>query len=270
MTHRDKAIPRELQALSTPELDRLLQAELRKEEPSQEVVLPILQILEERQKDRPVEITPQLQAAWEKYQQNIRSLRQKKTPRKMLLRVAAVAAVVCIVLLAIPRSAGADDLFDAFVYITDSVLQFFAPDDPQKENVFETENPGLQQLYNTVSDAGVTVPVVPTWLPEGFELDELKVMPQPNGTRINAGFFRENESIVILYKISNETTTTQFEKEDEAIESYEVGGKGHAITVNDDMWSATWVNENVECWITVDLDKEELLSIIDSVYRRNA
>ena len=52
--------------LTTEELDSILQAELRKEHPDEEVVLPVLQLLEEREKDIRVEQTPEILAISEK------------------------------------------------------------------------------------------------------------------------------------------------------------------------------------------------------------
>ena len=48
------------QQMPTEELDQILQAELEKEHPNEEVVLPILHELEDREKDVPVENTPEV------------------------------------------------------------------------------------------------------------------------------------------------------------------------------------------------------------------
>ena len=47
------------QQMPTEDLDQILQAELEKEHPNEEVVLPILQELKEREKDYPLENTPE-------------------------------------------------------------------------------------------------------------------------------------------------------------------------------------------------------------------
>ena len=44
----------------------------------------------------------------------------------------------------------------------------------QPEYVFETDHPGLQQIYDAVVEMGVTEPVVPMWVPEGYDLVEYK------------------------------------------------------------------------------------------------
>lgn len=56
-----------LERRSTAELDERLQAELRREAPDGNLVREILRVLEEREKDYPAEITPQIQAAWDRF-----------------------------------------------------------------------------------------------------------------------------------------------------------------------------------------------------------
>lgn len=259
------------QEMSTHQLDAVLQQELQKENPESEVVLEIIRILEDREADRPVEISRKISDAWKKYKD--RTIPQKRNIRKRgwYISAAAVAAVVLLIT-TVPKAVGASNIFDVLVRFTDSVVQFFAPnDDPgdlQNEYTFQTDNPGLQQLYDEVVRMGVTEPVVPMWLPEGYELAELKVDPMPMNTKVYGKFVKEDKHITISYQIADDITSTQYEKMHGQMEVYEFDGTGHVMMENENSFSAAWAKDGVECFITTSLDNQNLCKIIDSIYRR--
>ena len=258
------------QQMPTEELDQILQAELAKEHPNEEVVLPILRELEEREKDIPVENTPEALEILEKLSKHNTSSKQSIHKRKWLAGVAAAAAVVCIVVMTMSPTAQAESLFDILVRWTSSIFEFIDPDKsyPSADSDFTTDNPGLQQLYDKVTELGVTELVVPMWLPDGFELSELQVSPAPGGTRVHGKFEIGSDMILITYRISTDITT-KFEKEDASVEVYDYADISHFILENDENISVTWTVNGVECLLNANIEKEDLYSIIKSIYRRS-
>lgn len=259
------------QQMPTEELDQILQAELEKEYPNEEVVLPILHELKEREKDIPVEKTPEVLEILEKLSKHNTSSKQSIHKRRWLTGIAAAAAVVCIVIMSISPTAQAESLFDILFRWTSSVFEFFTPEqdasNPPVEIVFETDNVGLQQLYDKVTELGVTEPIVPTWLPEGFVLSELQVSPAPGGTRVFGKFENDSDAILITYRLTEETTA-KFEKEDSAVELYDYADVSHFIMDNHENLSVTWTVDGSECSILTDIDRENVYNIIKSIYRR--
>lgn len=265
-------LDQEWEQLSTEELDQILQAELEKEYPNEEVVLPILHELEEREKDLLGEKTPEVLEIIEKLSMHETSSKPSIYKRRWLAGIAALAAVVCIVVMALPRTVGAESLFDVLFRWTSSVFEFFTPGqgtaNPPVEIVFETDNPGLQQLYDKVAEQGVTDPVVPMWLPEGFELTDLNKIPlQDGGYKIYAIFIGNEKSISISYRIYS-NLTTKFEKEESAVEVFEFEDISHFILENDENLSVVWTMDKVECSINADIAKENVYTIIKSIYWR--
>ena len=260
------------QQMPTEELDQILQAELEKEHPNEEVVLPILRELEDREKDSPVEKTPEVLAILEKLGKHNTSSKQSIHKRRWLAGIAAAAAVFCIVVMAMPRTVGAESIFDMLFRWTSSVFEFFTPEqdasNPPVEIVFETDNPGLQQLYDKVTGLGVTESVVPMWLPEGFALSDLKDSPMPGGSKVFSKFENGSDAILITYRITEETSA-RFEKEDSAVEVYDYADVSHFILENDENTSVTWTIDGVECSILTDIDREDIYNIIKSIYRRS-
>lgn len=258
------------QQMPTEELDQILQAELEKEHPNEEVVLPILRELEEREKDIPVETTPEVLEILEKLSKHNTSSKQSIHKRRWLAGIAAAAAVVCIVIMSVSPTVRAASFWDVLFRWTSSVFEFFTPEqdasNPPVEIVFETDNPGLQQLYDKVTELGVTELVVPMWLPEGFTLSELKEMPMAGGTRVHGKFGNASNTVLITYRLSTDISP-KVEKEETGVEVFDVGETYHFIVENIDSLSVTWTVDGVECVMNTDVRKEDIYSIIKSIYR---
>lgn len=258
------------QRMPTEELDQVLQAELEKEHPNEEVVLPILRELEEREKDISVEKTPEVLEILEKLSKHNTSSKQSINKRRWLAGIAAAAAVVSIVIMYVSPTARAKSLFDVLFRWTSSVFEFFTPEqdasNPPVEIVFETGNPGLQQLYDKVTEHGVMELVVPMWLPEGFVLSEMKELPMPGGTSVFGKFENGCDLVLITYRISTDISA-KVEKKEAGVELFDSGGIDHFIVENNDSLSATWTADGVECVINANLPKEDIYLIIKSIYR---
>lgn len=258
------------QQMPTKELDRILQAELEKEHPNEEVVLPILQELEEREKNLTAEKTPEVLGIMEKLSKNKTSSKQSIHKRRWIAGVAAVAAAACIVVMALPRKVGAESILDVLFRWTSSVFEFVDPDRnesyPNADSDFVTEHPGLQQLYSKVTEMGVTEPVVPMWLPEYSILSELKEMPMPDGKKVHAKFDSGSNTILITYRIFT-GISPKVEKEETGVELFEAGEVSHFIVDNGDNLSVMWTVDGVECLISTDISKDNVYTIIKSIYR---
>lgn len=256
--------------MSTAQLDEALQQELQKENPEAEVVLGIMRVLQDREADCPVELTKEVSAAWEEYKEKTVPPKKHTRMRTWLVSAAAAAAVICVVVMAIPQTVGAESILDVFFRWTESVFEFFTPSqdatNPPVEYVFQTDNPGLQQVYDKVTELGITEPIVPMWVPEGYELIELKSTQMPNGSRVYVTLRLNGSSIMLSYQISDEIIPMRYEKEDSAIEAYEYSDVCHFIMDNDQNISVTWTVAGAECSISTDLKREDVYNIIRSIY----
>lgn len=258
------------QQMPTEELDQILQAELEKEHPNEEVVLPILHELEEREKDISVENTPEVLAILNKLSKHNTSSKQSIHKRRWLAGIAAAAAVICIVIMSVSPTVRAESLLDALFRWTSSVFEFFTPEqdasNPPVEIIFETDNPGLQQLYDKVTELGVTELVVPMWLPEEFTLSEMKQSPLPGRTSVFGKFETGSNEILITYRISKDISA-KIEKEETGVELFEFRKIDHFIVENEGTLSVTWTVDGVECIMNADVSKEDIYTIIKSIYR---
>ena len=86
------------------------------------------------------------------------------------------------------------------------------------------------------------------------------------GTRVLGIFDNGDNNISVTYRISTEISA-KVEKEEAGIEVFEAGEANHFIMDNDEYFSVTWSVDGVECLLNTNVAKEDLYTIIKSIYR---
>lgn len=273
MTQLNKTGLREvLERMTTDELESMLQTELDREDSDPEAVRVILRILEARHRAEP-EVhnqTDEKKQAWKRYQTRIRQFRQKHkggASRRGLSIAASLLVVLVIATAMIPQQAEAETFWQMLQRMSSSVLEFFDPSERlvDPEYSFKTDHPGLQQVYDAVLELGVTEPVVPMWLPDGFDLAEFEVMNTPMLKGVWANFSDGKSEIVYKMDVYDGEPAHQYYKDDTHYESYEKDGITYNITRNIDRWGVVWTRENVECSVILDCEEETLRRVLDSI-----
>lgn len=262
-----------LKRLPTEQLDELLNRELERDNPDGDRVRTILGILWEREKDLPAEITPGVRKAWEKYRRNTAEAEERKPRtgrlRGWVLRAASAAAVLAVLIFAFPQEAEADGLFEKIANLTGSIVEFFSPgmaNDNEKTYTFQTDNPGLQQVYDAVTALGVTDPVVPMWLPEGYELVECKTVETTHKKSIYANFSNDSGEASLKFAVYDIDVSHEYHWDGEQVGQYECSGTVYTIMQNYDRWVVIWMTETTECSLTLDCQEDTLYRILDSIY----
>lgn len=262
-----KYLREELEQMSTQQLDELLGAELGTACPDGKTVRLILSVLKKREAGYPAEMTPEINRAWAKYSSAARKRNVKRY--SFLLKAASIALVAVVLFAVLPREAEAKSFFERLACWTDSFFELFSPgqeNDNRAEYEFQTDNPGLQEVYDTLAELGVTVPVVPMWLPEGYELTECKVMDTPSKTEVYATFEYKDNKVTIKIEIYNGTTANKYYKDESVVSTYEAYGINHYIMRNNDTWVVIWTRDNLECSIAIDCPEDTLYRIFWSIY----
>lgn len=259
-----------LKELSTYELDRMLQAELRKETIDDDLVRLVLSVLEDREQDYPVEINEEIAAAAEKFGNSIMAPQiapaRKKWPP--VLKAASILVVVGMLLFALPQAAHAENFFEMIARWTDSVFEFFIPVEPDKQSkyVFETDHPGLQQIYDEVVELGITDPVVPMWVPDRYDLQDLRILNQSADTTVIALLAEEEKYIFLNIIVHSEEMCFKHEKDTEEITIIELNGVQHYVMSNFEEFIVAWVIDSAECSLVTNCHEEELQRLLESIY----
>ena len=258
-----------LEELPVEKLQSMLQSELEKQEPDPGSVRLILRILEGKETEESQEPAPHRQAAWKRYRQRVKTLRRGSSSRHgWLLRAASVVLVMGLLFSVVPQQAEAETFWEMLQRWSGTVVEYFSGQDAFRdpEYSFKTDNPGLKQVYDAVVELGVTDPVVPMWLPDGFELSEQNIVKTPMLTGVYARFFDGDSAIVYKLDLYDGEPAHQYYKDDAYYESYERNGVTYNITRNNERWGVIWTKNNIECFLTLDCQEDTLRRILESIY----
>lgn len=256
---------------STVELEKLLDEELGKKSPDDDVVLTLLHILKDREPELPLQLSDREEEAVKHYQQKRqKSNYRTRFSRRVLSLVASFILILTLFFTIAPQKAEAETFWEMLQRLRTTVLEFFSPREEfhevERNYVFKTDNPGLQQVYDAVVQLGITEPMVPMWLPEGCELTELQLIETPMTKTISARFSHEGSGIVYVLNLYNGKPAHQYYKDDTHYESHEWNGSTYHITKNNDRWGVVWTKEKIECSIILDCQEDTLQRILNSIY----
>lgn len=262
-----------LEQMSTEDLRALLNRELHTEPVNEDAIRLIRSVLRKRSENMAVTISPELERAWEKYQRDTEAIwqesRRKRRRRSWLIRGAAAAAVLAVLVVPIvPQQAGAESLWQTLTRWTAQVVEFFGPSDNEDrivEYVFQTDHPGLQQVYDTVVEMGITEPVVPMWLPVGYELVEFRKDEYPSKTKLYSRFTHNERDLIFNIEKYKTEVSRKFQRDETYVGEFENNGVTYQIFRNLDQTVVVWEQNCVECSMFADCQEEVLQEILKSI-----
>lgn len=266
-----RPIREELEGMTTAQLDEILDRQLHSQVPDGALVRQILAVLEEREREISVTVTPGIQTAWDRFRKEMaktdRASRRYRTFWVWALRAASVMLVLTVLVAAIPQETQAENLWEKVGRWTDEVFSFFSSrEEPEMGLMFQTDNPGLQQVHDTLTEMGVTEPVVPMWLPEGYALVECKVKNSANKSGIHARFSNGDKDLLFEASINSDDVSHTYYKDEVDVIQYEKSGIIHNVMSNDNQQVVIWTNNDVECVLKIDCQGDALNKVLWSIY----
>lgn len=180
-----------------------------------------------------------------------------------LMRVAFVAAVVTVILLAgtITASAFGFDLWGTIAKWTRETFGFTSES--------PIENPeSYDSLQAALSKYGITEPLAPSWIPDGYKMSSIDVSETPVKIKFIAAYNNNSDQLLIsVTDIFNGNSGT-FEKDDNDVTVYVAGNIEHYIMSNNGRGKAVWASKSYECSISGNISETEIEKMIDSIYER--
>ena len=192
----------------------------------------------------------------------------KRWYQSWMLKVASVVLVLGVLFFSLPAVAEGKDVPEVLTWWSDSLFQLFRPGEKPniEEYVFSTDHPGLQQIYDAVAEAGITVPIVPQKLSDEFQLTEHYFFQLQEDMSIHASFISERNKVLFVAIVHSQQSMLQHEKKAENVTVWNIAGIDHYVISNNNTWIITWIADNIECTITTDCPEEDVYRLIKSIY----
>ena len=267
-----KYTPEALARLPRQELRRMLTVELRKDTQhiDDSFVRLLLAELRSRGSDPDYIDDDAVETACEKFRQGMVTMQKSRRHwyQSWMLKVASLVLVLGILFFALPAAAEAGNVKDVLGWWSDSVFQFITPGEKPlvQEYVYETEHPGLQQIYDTVAELGITEQIVPRQLSKEYELVDLKVAQMLEDTTIHACLLGAGKKILFTVNIHGDSAPLLHENAKKTVPVWELSGIDHYVISNTNERIVAWVIDNIECTVITDCSEEDVYEFVKSIY----
>ena len=240
----------------------------------------------------PMPMYPDAKTSYIDFQQKVRSLsgnpsvqgmqKRKHVRLHRILRVGLVAAltVACLFGSMVAAQAAGVDVFGALARWTEGAFSFgpiqsertveasSTPGELVSISEYPSELPAeYQELWAELRARGVDGFMFPTYIPDGFQVEDSDLYVPPEFNKVDFVVWYENGSGDITYSILYDKNSSRvYEKDARDVEVYEHEGKEYYIFSNLDRNTAAWNTGDLEYSLSTSLDVSELKNILNSMY----
>lgn len=188
-----------------------------------------------------------------------------RTPKKLWLRVASIAAAVCIVMFCFATVPvhGSENLFTAIGRWSNDLFSMH-----YSSNSHFSSNLDLVKLKELSDVAFNSAQIIPSWLPDGFSVHDYSVLGNNNSFNLSAIFLSGERILQFNATEASGRNLTDYTKDEGTAEMFVSNGICHYLISNNGKLVAIWANDGVECSIAGDVSTDELKKIITSIYER--
>ena len=262
-------------AMPTQELEQILRLDAQAQEGQEsdtETLLYIMGVLAER-KNQDGHAGKTALEAYESFKLNYmpeiedaaEAAKPKRRPIRLLRGLSAVAVVVLVILLGtMTAKAFGIDIWETVVTWTQETFHFTGWSLSSEEPGSDIGLP-YSSLQEALLDGNIDVPLVPTWIPDGFELTDIKVEETPT-QYIYYSIYKNSESFIKITVRDYLNSDPQYiEQSDDLVEIYTVSGIEYYLFANNSQVQAAWTVDSYECCISGNLTIDQLKLMVDSI-----
>ena len=194
---------------------------------------------------------------------------EKKHFRRPFLKILPIAAALVLLFGSVSAQAFGFDLFGALARWTAEIFHIGSDEVPHAAITLRPLSEGESANYDSLQEAveafGITEPVVPTWVPERFELMNVTAANRKGRILIYGDYVIGEDFLQISYN-EIEANSNIVEKEDGSVKSHSSGNIQHYLFFDLGRTKAVWQNGSLECCIAGNTSEQEMMDMIDSVY----
>lgn len=289
-----------LHQMSTEELKELLNAKIAAGD-EDDLLFDLLEVIDQRDAEDPNGTLVNVDQAWDDFQKyynlpegDRKTLFEDDTDKELETPaeakpaphsqkhhysfrhlIAVVAAAAIVISLLIPTVSG----FNLWKIMGRWTQDFFTFTNTQDHSVSSSDEPVIGAKivqdgeYDTLQDAldayDITEPLVPTWLPDGYECVAVDVTEFSLSTDFCAFYENGNDfiSITVTSYQTVEVMNKNYEKNSDIAITYFSSNNIHYLFENNGLITATWYVGNVECSISATVTVDEMEKMVDSIYK---
>lgn len=260
-------------ALSTEELSEMLRLDSEAPEGNGldiDTLLYITGVLAERNQSTNTEKTSQ--EAWNSFQQDYMESgdgcaadeKPAKNHKPVICRILAAAAVLALII-SIPLTARAlnlGDIYGVVIQWAKETFSFVTWDTDAPSTKTTRQYASLQEALEQMEQQTV---LIPTWIPEGYELEKIDLDETPFQRSYVAMYTKGEKMLTIGVYSYHETDPQRGEISDTAIETYVHDNQTYYLVSNNGRIKGIWTQGSCECFISGDLTIDEIKLMIDSI-----
>jgi len=268
--NRNHELLEKYEAMTTEELKQLLREDAETENGTDtEEILCVMEVLASRNKN--ADTGNRAQKVWESFQRDyLPELEEKPEQKKSVSwwRPLAAAAAVLVLLVGVTVTVDAFgwvDVWDAVVNWAKETFSFVNSDQPRLGEPAPTDEEQYGSFAQAIFDATGQTDLVPTYIPDGFALDEIKIDEIPGRISFLSFYCNGEKTFRIQVKPYEGEDPEWTEKSGNAYELYPHLGTDYYIFANYEQNWAVWIKDSYECYISGDLSVEEIKTMIDSI-----
>lgn len=263
----------ELRSENTQALLDRLEAEMDKEEiEDTDLIDAITRLLDER---APVPV------AQESPEESLRKFRAEYAPildsdfeekkiHPLRRRAAQIALAACLgvtMLFAVASACGVNLITEFLEWREETFVLRGRGSSGQMELEYAPEGE-YTSMAEAVAAYGIADHLVPTWIPEEFEVQYVRAKEQLYSVSLTARYGVGDRKIQVKVYINNAEDDSAIHAEHSSPKSvpYESNGVEFLISENNEQWQASWTVRNCVCSINGDLTEREIKRMIDSIF----
>ena len=197
---------------------------------------------------------------------------EKRHSIKPLAKALPIAAALILLFGTMTAQALGVDVFSVIARWTAEIFRLDGGSVPYATVTVRPLEEGEEATYESLEEAveafGIDTPIVPKEIPERFELVQVAASCYKMGILIYADYeSADDEYLQIRYREAGAHEFNTLEKENGEVISYFKGGIKHRLASDLGRQKVVWQNGDFECRIAGNISEQEMIDMIDSIYK---
>lgn len=267
-------------SMTTMQLEHILRADAQANEEDQldsEALLYIMEILAKR-RNGPGGDDRRTRQAWKNFQdyyhpgQSGPFRKSHSLFRSTWVRRAAALAAALVLLVGIPAVSLAFDRgahHGTIATCEDELFCFKHFISSLDMDLFDGTSESSGSITEMLGDHGRRTDLMPTWLPEGFEIQKTKLSVSDFGEHYRSLYMYGEEAIVLSVKVVHQQGTGGYCIDEHSQQLYRHDDTDYHIFTNGDRLCAIWLDGDYECCITGDVTVKQMKTMLHSIERNH-